>query len=342
MTPISEITQCAGPQQRRAIAKGITLLESTRTDHRAQADELLTALLPHTGKSFRIGISGVPGVGKSTFIEVLGLYLIAQGHRVAVLTIDPSSSVSGGSILGDKTRMEKLSVHENAYIRPSPSSGTLGGVAEKTREAMLVCEAAGYDVVLVETVGIGQSETAVANMTDMFVLMQLPNAGDDLQAIKKGVMELADLVLINKADIDTEAAMRAQLQITSSLRMLGLHGYPEPAQHDEKIWRPQVMQISALRGQGVDTFWATVLQFKTSQVENGKFMMRRQQQALAWMWERIDAGLKQGFRQHDQVRVLLPQLVQAVQDGRVAASTAARHLLNAYHPDPMLIMTDLE
>jgi len=208
--------------KRRAIAKAITLLESTRADHRAQADELLTALLPHTGKAFRLGISGVPGVGKSTFIEVLGLYLIAQGHRVAVLTIDPSSSVSGGSILGDKTRMEKLSVHDHAYIRPSPSSGTLGGVAEKTREAMLVCEAAGYDVVIVETVGVGQSETAVANMTDMFVLMQLPNAGDDLQAIKKGVMELADLVIINKADIDAHAAMRAEAQIASAMRLFGL------------------------------------------------------------------------------------------------------------------------
>ncbi|NDE73961.1 MAG: methylmalonyl Co-A mutase-associated GTPase MeaB, partial [Betaproteobacteria bacterium] len=187
-------------QQRRSIAKAITLLESTRPDHRAQADELLTALLPHAGHAFRLGVSGVPGVGKSTFIEALGLYLIDQGHRVAVLAVDPSSSVSGGSILGDKTRMEKLSVHEKAFIRPSPSSGTLGGVAEKTRESIAVCEAAGYDVVIVETVGVGQSETAVARMTDMFVLMQLPNAGDDLQAIKKGVMELADLVVINKAD----------------------------------------------------------------------------------------------------------------------------------------------
>ncbi|PIW07865.1 MAG: methylmalonyl Co-A mutase-associated GTPase MeaB, partial [Comamonadaceae bacterium CG17_big_fil_post_rev_8_21_14_2_50_60_13] len=217
------------PAQRRAVAKAITLLESTRADHRAQADELLTALLPHTGKSFRLGISGVPGVGKSTFIEALGLYLINQGHRVAVLAVDPSSSVSGGSILGDKTRMELLSMHEKAYIRPSPSSGTLGGVAEKTREAMLVCEAASYDIVIVETVGVGQSETAVANMTDMFVLMQLPNAGDELQAIKKGVMELADLVAINKADLDANAAMRAQAQMTSSLRLLGLHGNPEHA-----------------------------------------------------------------------------------------------------------------
>jgi LAO/AO transport system kinase len=317
-------------QQRRAIAKTITLLESTRADHRAHADELLTALLPHSGKSFRLGISGVPGVGKSTFIEVLGLYLIALGHRVAVLTIDPSSTVSGGSILGDKTRMEKLSVHEKAYIRPSPSSGTLGGVAEKTREAMLVCEAAGYDIVIVETVGVGQSETAVANMTDMFVLMQLPNAGDDLQAIKKGVMELADLVVINKADIDVDAATRAQAQITSSLRLLGLHGHPEHAHHDEKIWHPQVIQLSALRGQGVDKFWAAVTQFKSLQTHSGKLAARRQQQSLAWMWERIDAGLKQAFRQHAQVQELLPELTQAVLEGRVAASTAARNLLLAH------------
>jgi LAO/AO transport system kinase len=199
----------------------------------------------------------VPGVGKSTFIEALGLYLIGQGHRVAVLAVDPSSTVSGGSILGDKTRMEHLSVHDQAYIRPSPSSGTLGGVAEKTREAMLVCEAAGYDIVIVETVGVGQSETAVSGMTDMFVLLQLPNAGDDLQAIKKGVMELADLVVINKADIDPNAAMRAQAQITSSLRLLGLHGHPDHAHHDESVWHPQVIQISALLGQGVDAFWNT-------------------------------------------------------------------------------------
>ena len=316
--------------QRRAIAKAITLLESTRADHRAQADELLTALLPHTGTAFRLGISGVPGVGKSTFIEVLGLYLIDKGHRVAVLTIDPSSTVSGGSILGDKTRMEKLSVHENAYIRPSPSSGTLGGVAEKTREAMLVCEAAGYDVVIVETVGVGQSETAVANMTDMFVLMQLPNAGDDLQAIKKGVMELADLVVINKADIDALAATRAQAQITSSLRLLGLHGNPENMHHDEKIWHPQVIQLSALLGQGVDGFWAAVLQFKSLQSRSGRLAARRQQQSLAWMWERIDAGLKLAFRQNARVQELLPQLTQDVLEGRLAGSTAARNMLLAH------------
>ena len=216
---VDAIIAAPSTAQRRGLAKTITLLESTRADHRARADEVLNTLLPHTGRSFRLGISGVPGVGKSTLIETLGLYLIERGHRVAVLAIDPSSSLSGGSILGDKTRMEKLSVHEQAFIRPSPSSGTLGGVAEKTREAMLVAEAAGHDVVIIETVGVGQSEIAVAGMTDLFLLLQLPNAGDDLQAIKKGVMELADLIVINKADIDPDAAMRAQAFITSSLRL---------------------------------------------------------------------------------------------------------------------------
>lgn len=316
-----------GTVQRRAMSKAITLLESTRADHRVQADALLTALLPHTGRAFRLGISGVPGVGKSTFIETLGLHLIRQGLRVAVLAIDPSSTVSGGSILGDKTRMEQLSVHESAYIRPSPSSGTLGGVAEKTRESALVCEAAGYDVVIIETVGVGQSETAVANMTDMFVLLQLPNAGDDLQAIKKGVMEIADLVVINKADIDKNAATRAQAQITSSLRLLGLHGNPEHAHHDTQLWHPKVVQISALHGEGVEGFWAAVSEFRQLQTANGRLATRREKQALAWMWERIEAGLKQAFRQHPQVRELLPRLQQDVVAGRIAASTAARNLL---------------
>jgi LAO/AO transport system kinase len=324
------LLQGSAPVQRRAMAKAITLLESTRADHRAGADELLTAMLPHTGQSFRLGISGVPGVGKSTFIEALGLYLIQQGHRVAVLAVDPSSSVSGGSILGDKTRMEHLSVHPDAYIRPSPSSGTLGGVAEKTRESMLVCEAAGYDVVIVETVGVGQSETAVANMTDMFCLLQLPNAGDDLQAIKKGVMELADLVVINKSDIDLNAATRAEAQITSALRLLGMHGNPDNMHHNETQWHPKVVKISALLGQGVDAFWTAVSEFKGLQVNNGRFGLRRQQQALAWMWERIDAGLKQTFRAQPRVQALLPDLSQQVGAGQLAASTAARQLLSAY------------
>jgi len=327
--------------QRRAIAKAITLLESTRAQHRAQGDALLTALLPYTGKSLRLGFSGVPGVGKSTLIEALGLYLIDQGRRVAVLTIDPSSSVSGGSILGDKTRMEKLSMHEQAFIRPSPSSGTLGGVAEKTREAMLVCEAAGYDIVIVETVGVGQSEVAVAGMTDMLVLMQLPNAGDDLQAIKKGVLELADLVLINKADIDADAATRAQAQISSGLQLTEIHGHasahPQPHPHPQAAagaqraahWQPRVITSSALHGQGIDTLWAAVREFQTLQMANGAFHTRRQSQALAWMWQRIDAGLKQSFKNHPAVRQQLPQLSAAVQSGQIAASTAARHLLAA-------------
>ena len=316
--------------QRRAMAKAITLLESTRADHRAQGDELLTALLPHTGNALRLGISGVPGVGKSTFIEALGLYLIDKGHRVAVLTIDPSSTVSGGSILGDKTRMEKLSVHDQAYIRPSPSSGTLGGVAEKTREAMLVCEAAGHDIVIVETVGVGQSETAVSGMTDMFVLMQLPNAGDDLQAIKKGVMELADLVVINKADLDPDAATRARAQITSSLRLLGLQGHPEHAHHNAAVWHPQVIQLSALLGRGVDAFWTEVSRFRELQTGNGQLAARRQQQARAWMWERIDAGLKQRFRAHPQVRHQLDETTRQVLAGELPPSTAARQLLDLF------------
>ena len=322
--------------QRRAMAKAITLLESTRAEHQAQGDELLTALLPHTGRSFRIGISGVPGVGKSTFIEALGLHLIAQGHRVAVLAVDPSSTVSGGSILGDKTRMDMLSVQQQAFIRPSPSSGTLGGVAEKTRDAIAVCEAAGYDLVIVETVGVGQSETAVSNMTDMFVLMQLPNAGEDLQAIKKGVMELADLVLVNKADIDPDAATRAQLQIQSALRLLGLHGgdaHPSPLAPAgagvNALWQPQVLQLSALKGQGVDKFWAAATEFKSLQTGNGCWALRRQAQAKDWMWERISSGLRQAFRQHPQVRTLLPKLTADVTAGRVPASTAARMLLQA-------------
>ncbi len=327
---VQEIVGAPSMAQRRAVAKAITLLESTRSDHRAQADELLTALLPHTGKSFRLGISGVPGVGKSTFIEALGLHLIAQGHRVAVLTIDPSSSVSGGSILGDKTRMEMLSVHEKAFIRPSPSSGTLGGVASSTREAMLVCEAAGYDIVIVETVGVGQSEIAVAAMTDLFVLMQLPNAGDDLQAIKKGVMELADLVVINKADIDPDAATRAQAQIVSSMRIFEMHGHNV---HDKTDALQRVILLSALKGTGVTPFWETVVAFKLQREASGQLAQRRQQQAVSWMWERIDASLKHAFSQSHAVKALLPQLTAEVASGRLAASTAARTLCHAWeHP----------
>src|SRR5574343_601464 len=233
-------------QQLRPLAKTITLIESQREDHKLRARSVLEGLLPHTGKSMRVGISGVPGVGKSTFIEALGLYLIEQGHKVAVLAGDPSSSVTGGSILGDKTRMELLSQRTEAFIRPSPSAGSLGGVAEKTLEAMLVCEAAGFDVIIVETVGVGQSETAVANMTDIFVLLQLPNAGDDLQGIKKGIMEIADLVVINKVDVNPQAAAVARGQIRSALAMV---------RHSSPNWMPPVLMLSALQHQGLEEFW---------------------------------------------------------------------------------------
>lgn len=326
---VSDLTGAPSLKQRRALAKIITLLESTRLDHRKRADEVLNTLLPKTGKSFRLGISGVPGVGKSTLIESLGLYLIEKGHRVAVMAIDPSSSLSGGSILGDKTRMERLSVLENAFIRPSPSSGTLGGVAEKTREAMLVAEAAGFDVIIVETVGVGQSEIAVAGMTDMFLLLQLPNAGDDLQAIKKGVMEIADLIAINKVDIDPDAAMRAQLFITSSLRLLGFQGNPDHQSHDQEFWHPTVTTLSALEGRGVPELWDKVTQFERLQRANGKFDARRKQQAGAWMWDRIEAGLKTAFRNNVAVQELLPILSAQVNQGTMAASVAARRLLES-------------
>ena len=326
---VNDLTGAPSLKQRRALAKVITLLESTRLDHRKRADEVLNTLLPKTGKSFRLGISGVPGVGKSTLIETLGLQLIEKGHRVAVLAIDPSSSLSGGSILGDKTRMERLSVLENAFIRPSPSSLTLGGVAEKTREAMLVAEAAGFDIIIVETVGVGQSEIAVAGMTDMFLLLQLPNAGDDLQAIKKGVMEIADLIVINKVDLDPDAAMRAQLFITSSLRLLGFQGNPDHASHNEDYWHPTVMTLSALEGKGVPELWGKVAHFEKLQRANGKFDSRRKQQAGAWMWDRIDAGLKNAFRSNEAVQSLLPSLVAQVNQGTMAPSVAARRLLES-------------
>lgn len=307
-------------RQLRPLAKAITLIESSRPDHQRRAEAVLQALLPHTGGALRLGISGVPGVGKSTFIEALGLYLIERGHRVAVLAVDPSSSVSGGSILGDKTRMERLSRDPRAFIRPSPSAGSLGGVAEKTRETMLVCEAAGFDVVIVETVGVGQSETAVANMTDMFVLLQLPNAGDDLQGIKKGIMELADLIVINKADADSAAAMRAKSQLETALHML------RPTHPD---WRVPVLLVSALKREGLDRFWETVLAFRDTMQKNGALTEKRRRQALAWMWERIDAELKRRFRQHPAVRTMLPAIERDVESGRLAPVVAARRLLDA-------------
>jgi LAO/AO transport system kinase len=308
---------------RRALAKAITLIESTRDDHRRDADALLDALLPHTGRSLRIGISGVPGVGKSTLIESLGLTLIERGHRVAVLAVDPSSSLSGGSILGDKTRMQRLSVNEAAFIRPSPTSGALGGVAERTREALLVCEAAGFDVVIVETVGVGQSEIAVAGMTDLFVLLQLPNAGDDLQAIKRGVMELADLVVINKADLDDAAAVRAMAQITSALRIFGSHGRgPHHA--------APVLKLSALKAEGVQAFWQALQAEAERRRSLGAFDERRRAQREAWLWDVVRSRLLADFKQHAAVRAALAATLADVNAARTAPTVAARHLLDLF------------
>jgi LAO/AO transport system kinase len=320
-----EMAAAVAGGDRRALAKAITLLESTRAADRTRADELLNALLPRTGRSLRLGISGVPGVGKSTFIEALGLHLIGQGHRVAVLAVDPSSARSGGSILGDKTRMERLSVNEAAFIRPSPTSGALGGVAEHTREALLVCEAAGYDIVIVETVGVGQSEIAVAGMTDLFVLLQLPNAGDDLQAIKRGVMELADIVVVNKADLDAAAATRARAQITSALRVFAFHGAHGHAQSSAPV-----LQLSALKADGIDAFWQAVQTEVQRRRDAGTFDGRRREQALAWMWDIVHARLAADFKHHPAVRAALPKAVDDVSHARVAPSAAARSLLDLF------------
>lgn len=309
-----------GNEQRRAIAKVITLLESTRDDHRERADAVLNALIPHSGRAFRIGVSGIPGAGKSTFIEALGLFLVARNERVAVLAVDPSSSVGGGSILGDKTRMERLSVHEHAFIRPSPTSGTLGGVADRTRESIRVSEAAGYSIVIVETVGVGQSEAAVSGMTDLFVLLQLPNAGDDLQAIKRGVTELADLVVINKSDLDENAAVRAKDTVAKATMLM--------ARKSASAWCPEVLQASALVGTGLSEFWEAASRFWKVQVESGAFEARRNAQDQAWMWERIDAGLRERFRRHPAVRSALPAISEDIRQGKIAPCAAARYLLD--------------
>jgi LAO/AO transport system kinase len=304
--------------QPRALAKTITLVESTRTDHQRRAQALLQALLPHAGNAIRIGISGAPGVGKSTFVEALGLHAIEAGRRVAVLAVDPSSALTGGSILGDKTRMEQLARSPRAYIRPSPSGGTLGGVAARTRECLLVCEAAGFDVIVVETVGVGQSETAVAAMTDAFVLLQLPNAGDDLQAMKKGVVELADLIVINKADIDPQAAQRAHSQFESVLPIL---------QHRTPGWAPRVLVASALKGQGIAEFWNQIGSFREAMQASGEFDGRRRAQAVRWMWEIIEHTLREHFGSNPDVKRELSTLSAAVQQGSVAATVAAQRLL---------------
>jgi LAO/AO transport system kinase len=303
---------------RRALAKAITLAESTRADHQRSARAVIDALLPATGNAIRVGISGAPGVGKSTFIEALGLHLTGLGHRVAVLAVDPSSAVSGGSILGDKTRMEVLSRHPAAFIRPSPTGGALGGVAARTREAMLLTEAAGFDVIIVETVGVGQSETDVAGMTDVFVLLQLPNAGDELQAIKKGIVELADLVAYNKIDIDPPAAELAMGQMRNALALL------RPATGDTA---PKVIGVCATRGDGVAAFWDEVRRRHDALEASGRLAARRRRQALAWTWNLIDTGLRERFRNDAGVRDALPALMEQVAAGTQTPAAAATELL---------------
>lgn len=308
--------------QRRALARAITLIESTRDDHCAAAGELLQRLTPHAGNSIRLGISGVPGVGKSTFVEVLGNHVIDAGHRVAVLTVDPSSAVSGGSILGDKTRMELLSRRPEAYIRPSPSGNTLGGVTRHSREAMILCEAAGFDVILVETVGVGQSETRVAEMTDMFLLLLLPGGGDELQGIKRGIMELADLILVNKADGDQlPAARRSALEYRSALRLL----HPRLAD-----WRVEVRTCSARDAVGIAEVWETALRYRETLAASGQFELRRAEQARAWMWSEVNESLIQVLKSDPDVRRRIPVLEAAASEGRISPASAARQLLDVF------------
>ena len=307
---------------RRALAKAITLVESTRADHGEQAAMLLEQIMPHTGNSIRLGVSGAPGVGKSTFIESLGNALTDWGHQVAVLAVDPTSAVSGGSILGDKTRMETLSVNPKAFVRPSPAGRTLGGVTRRTRESLLLCEAAGYDVIIVETVGVGQSETAVSDMTDMFLLLLSPGGGDDLQGIKRGIMELADLVLVNKAD--GEQARLASQTVADYRGALHFMQARTPS------WTPQVESCSALNNKGMDEVWTIVKAFRGALTESGELAVLRAQQARAWMWAETAELLIVGLKNHSAVKSLVPTLESAVLKGELPATVAAQRLIEHY------------
>lgn len=301
--------------KRAALARAITTVESKKIDHRRRARSILQALLPDTGGGVRLGITGVPGVGKSTTIDALGTLLTAKGHRVAVLAVDPSSTRTGGSILGDKTRMERLAVDPNAFIRPSPSAGTLGGVAARTRETMLLCEAAGYDVVIVETVGIGQSETAVAEMVDTFLVLGLPGAGDELQGIKKGVIEIADIIAVNKADGDNAArAKQAAAEYRSALQILTA---------PDVSWRPPVITVSGLTGDGLDRLWTEVLNHRLNGEQSGAFDEKPRRQQVAWMWTMIREQMMAAIQLRTDVRARVSELEKAVAGGDVAATVAA-------------------
>jgi LAO/AO transport system kinase len=306
---------------RAALARAITLVESTRTDHREQAQELLLELMPYAGRAMHVGVTGVPGVGKSTAIEALGMYLIGRGHRVAVLAVDPSSTRTGGSILGDKTRMAQLAVHPDAYIRPSPTSGTLGGVAKATRETIVLLEAAGFDVILVETVGVGQSEVTVSNMVDTVVFLTLARAGDQLQGIKKGVLELADIVVVNKADgahtLEADAAAR---ELAAAIRLI----YPR-----ETLWRPPVLTMSALHGDGLAELWDTVLKHRKILTEAGEFEARRRAQQVDWTWAMVRDTVLDRVLTHPAVKKLRAEVERQVRDGELTPALAAQLFLDA-------------
>ena len=306
---------------RTELSKAITLVESTRPDRREQAQQLLLRLLPESGHALHVGITGVPGVGKSTAIEALGMMLIDQGHRVAVLAVDPSSTRTGGSILGDKTRMARLAVHPAAYVRPSPTSGTLGGVAKATRETIVLLEAAGFDVILVETVGVGQSEVAVANMVDTFVFLTLARTGDQLQGIKKGVLELADIVAVNKADgehaVEAKAAAR---ELTAVIRLI----YPR-----DTLWRPPVLTMSALEGTGLQELWDTVLRHRDVLTEAGEFDAKRRQQQVDWTWSMVRDAVLDRVLANPAVKRIRAEVEQQVRDGELTAALAAERILSA-------------
>jgi LAO/AO transport system kinase len=307
---------------RAILGRAITLIESNARRDRALAQQLLVELLPHTGGAQRIGITGVPGVGKSTFIEALGSNLTAAGKRVAVLAVDPTSGVTGGSILGDKTRMTKLSRDPNAFVRPSPSSGSLGGVTRKTRETMLVCEAAGFDVILVETVGVGQSETNVAEMVDFFLVLMLANAGDELQGIKRGIMELADMLAINKAEgSNAGAARHAKREYMAALRLMrGTH--PD--------WKPPVLMVSALHNQGLDVLWDKILEHRALLERTRQLEIKRREQTRRWMWSMVDDRLLRALREHPQVAALAADLERQLLAGQITATLGAEALLKAF------------